>query len=792
MKTFSLSVIDFALPAPRTGSIDVYSGFGRCPSIGTEIHQEIQQIKKKTIDQYEAEVPISQSLSFQNNIFHISGRMDGVYRFERTLIEEIKSSFNIFELRNCLLDAQNEHPFCLQLKTYGYFHWLQTKEIPHLSFHLVSTRNGDTYDLTLPLNIEHYETWLNRRLQELDKEVKAATQTGERRQRALKKMTFPFAALRPGQAELIQTVREGMHKHQPMLLQAPTGLGKTIGVLYPVFEEAMQRGQKVIYVTPKNSQQAIAEEALDRLRSQGMSIKSLTLTAKAKMCFKSETLCNPKYCEFAKDHYTKVSEHHLAKQLYKKRRLTADIFKSIAKKYEVCPFELQFEAIKQVDVIICDYNYVFAPRAALGQATIKNISEEGKHNLIIDEAHNLPSRALDYYSSSLSVTFFEKMLKEVEKVENPFRKKVERLLNECIAIVTRCGTKESKHTTIITPPVQTFITQDEKLRDFLSKYLNTNVTIKPGDLILGLSYYWSEFTAALEFITPNRPEFFATFKPHPATVKIICCDASTMLKPSYKEYAHMVAFSATLKPFSFYSQLSGLDVAKVITTEFKTPFPSANRKILLIPQVSSRYVNRERHYPRFAEIIEKITSLRLGNYFVFFPSFDFLERTWQLFKPNPCFEVLRQERNMHREDVRLVLERLKTNKQPCIVFAVQGGIFSEGIDYPGEMIIGAFIIGTALPNFDLEREQMKKYYQQHYFDGKNFAYIYPAMAKAIQAAGRVIRSETDKGLIVLMDDRYLDTSYSKCMPDDWYDTSPTELISTSILKDISDFWSSNV
>ena len=222
----------------------------------------------------------------------------------------------------------------------------------------------------------------------------------------------------------------------------------------------------------------------------------------------------------------------MTKLLYKKKSLTADTFKTIAKKYEVCPFELQFEAIKNVDAIICDYNYVFAPRAAFGHVAINNLGEvSGKHNLIIDEAHNLPSRALEYFSPALSITTFEKMPKEIDKVDLQFQKKVERLLKECISIVTNCAAKDVKGPSKIKPPVLTFMNHDEKLREFLAKYLHSDVwEIEPGDLVIRLSYYWSQFTAALEFINSNRPEFFATFNPHPPTVKITCCDASKMLK----------------------------------------------------------------------------------------------------------------------------------------------------------------------------------------------------------------------------------------------------------------------
>ncbi|HXV22602.1 MAG TPA: helicase C-terminal domain-containing protein, partial [Desulfuromonadales bacterium] len=284
--------------------------------------------------------------------------------------------------------------------------------------------------------------------------------------------------------------------------------------------------------------------------------------------------------------------------------------------------------------------------------------------------------------------------------------------------------------------------------------------------------------------------FFTTFHPHPTggTVKITCCDASAMLEDCYGGYEQVVGFSATLKPFDYYVRLSGLDAAKVRTAEFASPFPKERRKLLIIPQVSTRYSRREGNYARIAEAVQRITTLRRGNYFVFLPSFDFLERVAALFRPPEGFTVLRQERSMKAAAVDAIVEALRSQDVPTIVFAVQGGSFSEGVDYAGETVIGAFVVGPPLPSYDLEREQMREYYQRQYGAGFDYAYVIPAMAKAVQAAGRVIRSETDRGLIVLMDSRFVEPEYARSMPGDWFEAEATELVSDGILRDVNAFW----
>ncbi len=793
LKKVSMAVTEFAVPAPLRGSIDILSGFGRASEIGLEIHQEVQTKRIMLYKNYSSEVPLTHSFPADDFKFEIGGRIDGFFEGGEGVppkIEEIKSTFNIYELQKRLRDGMSEHPYCLQLRTYGYFYWLQNGVVPDLSFHLVSSRNRETFDLAVPLNIPDFEAWLGRRTLELVELAKQAEKRAKRRREVAKTLPFPFAKPRTGQVELIDTIQAGLAERKPMLIQAPTGLGKTVGVLFPSLKEALSRGQRVVYVTPKNSQHSVAEDAVERLQLAGAKIKSLSITAKSKLCFKNEPICNPDYCEYAKDHYTKMAENKLLEKLAKKRVLTSKTFEKMGREFEVCPFELQLDAAQDVETIICDYNYVFAPRSAFGRLSAGGLDQDGKPNLVIDEAHNLPTRAMDYYSPQLSVHVLEKMHEDILDLPKKFRVEAQKHLNECIRVVKSCGAKDQKMPLKIKPPSQAFLLQDEELRDFLSTYLSSDVDIQPRDPIMKLSFYWSEFTNALEYVSGSRAEFFTTFHPFPPTVKITCCDASQMLKSGYLEYQNTVGFSATLKPFDYYSQLMGLKGDRLLNAEFVSPFKKENRKLLIIPQISSKYSERARNYPRIAETIRKIASLRKGNYFAFFPSFDFMEKTLSELVMPEGFTVLKQERGMRNDAVLELLELLRTPNRAHIVFAVQGGVFSEGIDYPGDMAIGAFVVGPPLPQFDLEREKKREYYEESYKAGFDYAYTFPAMAKAVQAAGRVIRSETDRGLIVLMDDRFMQTSYAKSMPQDWFETSPRELISEKILADVSAFWKS--
>ena len=794
-KLITIPLRDFAVPAPRTGSIEAHSGYGRSATDGIEIHTRVQRQRAKLDPLYQAEVPVSCRFERGGFSFRIDGRMDGIFRHDAPKIEEIKTTFSLRELSQRLSGNPLDHPYCLQLLTYGYFHWRDHQVLPNLSFHLVSSRNNYTDDIELVLDIPQYEQWLDLRFDELVIDAKLAEKRAARRRKIAASFAFPFENPRPGQIELMQTIEQIMVDKQPMLIQAPTGLGKTVGVLYPVLKEALSRGQRVVYVTPKNSQHSVAEDAVIRFQETGAKLKSLSITAKSKICFKNEPLCNPDYCEYALNYYGKVHEQGILGLLAKKRKLKARTFRVLGEHYQVCPFELQLDSAREVDVVICDYNYVFAPRSALSRISEIVVDQSGKPNLVIDEAHNLPSRAMDYYSPSLSAVLLERMRDEIQKVNSRFRYETEELLDGCLQAVSACRNTDNSKPMRINPPVDLFLDQQARLTAFLSRYLDSAAEIQHQDVILKLCYYWAEFTETLEYIgDPDRQEFFTTYYPHPTggTVKITCCDASAMLKDCYKEYEQVVGFSATLKPFDYYVRLSGLDLGKVRTAEFESPFPSDRRKLLIIPQISTRYSHRERNYAKVADAVQRITALRRGNYFVFLPSFEFLERVTALFRPPEGFTVMRQERGMKAAGVEAIVECLRSQSLPTIVFAVQGGSFSEGMDYAGETVIGAFVVGPPLPTYDLEREQMREYYQRTYGAGFDYAYTIPAMAKAVQAAGRVIRSETDTGLIVLMDSRFLETSYSQSMPADWFGSDVREIVSDSILSDVAGFWETHI
>lgn len=780
MKTIKVSVQSFAILTPRSGSLENGGGFSLGMQRGIELHLARQRYLKKKYSEYQSEKKISHTFEREGRRFLIEGRIDGFFPGMLPKIEEIKSTAGLNELCEALRKNPYLHPYGLQLLSYGYFFWKESGVMPELSFHLISSRTEKAIDLTIVLDVNEFELWLGKRLELLLREAKRAEKNLERRKKLAANLKFPFELPRKGQIELIEFIERGFKNNKNLMLQAPTGLGKTMGVLYPGLKEALPRGQKVIYITPKNSQQLVAEEAIEKIQEKGCKVRPLTLTAKSKICMKDEPLCHPESCEYALNYYDKLEQHDISSLLAKKKKFTSRVFRKLAEEFLVCPFELQLEAVVEADVVIGDYNHVFGNQAALGKIGLLDYARVGKPNLVIDEAHNLPARTMSHYSPTLSSFHLEQMLRNLDE-------KGRHLVNECQELIKKHSNGIKK---VVQLEIEPFQDLNDKIRQYLSSHSDEADESFQG--MLRLSFLWGEFTGILEYVLDeNKLEFFISHNPdsHGGALKITCCDASLLIQSKYLDFEHVIAFSATLKPFSYYAQLTGLNGDKLATAEFVSPYEKKNRKIVLIPQISTKYSDRERNYNRIAEVITRISALKAGNYLIFFPSFDFLERTEAHLTVPAGFSLIKQTRGMLMREVENILGILRSGESPTLLFAVQGGMFSEGVDYPGTMVIGAFIIGPPLPNFDFERERMKDYYQTTYQEGFEYAYSYPAMAKAVQSAGRVIRSENDRGIIILMDNRFLETSYTKTMPEGWFVQSPHELVSQGILKEIQDFWS---
>jgi DNA excision repair protein ERCC-2 len=805
----TLSVRDFALPAPRRGSVEAHSGLAFRQEQGVEIHAEIQATRTNDVPGYRAEVPTVLMVTAGPYQFRVTGRIDGVYpagtESPNVLLEEIKTAFDVDALRDKLA-ADPFHPYVLQLRTYGYSHFKKHGTEPELRLLLVSARSRVEIQMPVALGLEEYEAWLARRSVELEAEEKLRRRVAKRRKKTGARLAFPFAAPRPGQEELIKDLETQLAAKAHVLVQAPTGLGKTVGILFPTLSHALARSSPVVYVTPKNSQHRVAEDAVARLQEAGAEITSLTVTARRRACLMPEPVCDPEHCPFAKDHYTKVAAAELVPKVAKRRRTTLGDLRRLGQKHEVCPYELAQEAASLVDVVIGDYNYVIDSQSLVTRIGAQLRAPEAAPNLVIDEAHNFFPRACDNLSATLSARDLAGRRELVAQLPAPFAQHASSLIDAMAGLVRdsapadwsldlgrgRGGAGRGYGDTVVaSPDVEGAHRLGERVQAFLAAYLASSAEIRDGDPALRLAFDWQAFGEALDKVGEAGDRYVALYDRGRGDeqLRVICCDASEHLQEQLELFSRVVGFSATLKPFDYYAKLSGFDMARFAAVERLSPFPREHRKVLVIPQVSTKLKDRSREARRIADAIARVVAVRPGNYAAFFPSYQFLSEVATHLTPSAGgFVVRRQTPGMSAADIDECLAALAAAEAPNLVLAVQGGALAEGIDYRGDLLIGALIVGPGLPSADGVRETLRAYYEKHYGQGDDYAYTYPAMAKVVQAAGRVIRSESDRGLIVLLDRRFLEPRFASLMPKDWYDESVQELVSTKILADVREFW----
>ena len=645
-KTIILAIRDFALPVPRTGSIEVNSGYGQIfnaagaqAARGRDIHLAVQKARQKEFAVYKSEVKLAEKFESDNFIFSVSGRMDGFVDGLQPMVEEIKSSNQALELAE-LLRQDAQHPYCLQLATYAYILYKERQVVPRCHFVITDAKGEIVDEFDYAFSLDAYEKWLALRILDLDKECLAEENRRLRRQSVAQLLNFPFKQPRPFQQDLVANLTADLKESANIIVQAPTGLGKTIGAMYPTLIDSLEKGERFIYVTPKNSQHAVAEDAVQRLTQtieavepDKLTLYSTTLNAKAKMCLKEEVICNPTYCQYARDYYTKVDKAQLVDKLSLIPHLGAEQFKAIGLEHEVCPFELSLDTVQNADVVIGDYNYVFSPRNILGRLTFSLAKNNQKPNLVIDEAHNLPGRATDYYSRSLSSRDLVELGSALTDLGFDIAVEGKKIVSNILFTISTVGRTYNQKDCKVTLSPLLFESHLADLQALAGRYVEgkrDKVEVKgkadgktKRDALLTLLNLISDFTEALGYEGDEFLHLYVRNKLQDGgieeSLKVVCCDASAKLKIAHKEFAHVVAFSATIKPFDYFSQLSGLHEDDLRTREYLSPFPKAHRKLLIIPQVSTKFSDRAKNYGKIAEAISRIVAVRPGQLFCLFP-----------------------------------------------------------------------------------------------------------------------------------------------------------------------------
>ena len=703
------------------------------------------------------------------------------------VVEEIKSLV-VPSLVFAALSAQSHPQHLEQLRLYCYFVAAEGRAVAGQLVY-VNIADGGRKEFPVPGPFTDCQQLITDRVRVLIATARERDRgRHERRQRAVR-LAFPYPAPRRYQDQMLAAVATALEKGRQLLISAPSGIGKTVGALYPALKHALATDRRVFFVTAKNTQHQQAATTLQRLDGPTATV----FRSRENMCINTVYACREEFCPHLQMFQLKVQQTKILDRLLQQHVLLPDNLMEAGRSIGVCPFELALLAAERTDAIVCDYNYVFDP-----QVYFRRFFQDADYSdavLIIDEAHNLVQRALDYYSPVLRRRQVQALTKQLAHVEPGLARELRQFLRTIDDFFqTHERPQPDEYSQLeeepTRPAAQFLIESPKPFFDDLKPTLNRLSVrylldkIESGRAIPDdpVEDFFGELGKFYSVLGLSGEEFAYVFDTTGgAALKVVCQDASRMLADRLAGFHSVIAMSATLAPTEFYRQMLGFDAARTDTLILPSPFPAENRRLLVVPTISTAFRHRSANYDRVAEIITTVASAHPGNYMALFPSYDYLRATAQ----HLTVPALIQEPGMTAEQRQAVLNALQTTTPPKLVLAVQGGVFAEGVDYPGETLSGVIVVSPALPQMSFERELMRRYYQEKYGKGFEFAYLYPGMNRVIQSVGRLIRSETDCGVAVLVCQRFVQNQYTALFPADW----GTDLTCRDLQPELAKFWS---
>lgn len=789
-----LNVNDLVVNAPGShGEGEQGIGLSRA-RMGTAVHETY--LASQTADPtYRREAVVRWEGPWRDYTVIVEGRADG-YREtpQGVVVEEIKSTLR----SGALLEDLHLHPahsdqcgfYCLIL------HWNGLKVAGGVVKYLPLSK-GTGRDFPLAFNLEEWEQRFDERLSQRLDEMREQQDIARQRRECAARLVFPFDTVRSGQQKMMDSIQKVFEANSTLLCSAPTGTGKTAAALFPAVKCALMQDARLFLVTAKISQQELALETLRRIVPAGEgSFFALQMVARERCCPLEELNCMVDHCPYSDGFENRWMKSGILEKAFAAGVVDGGHVQKWARSQNLCPFEVSMALAQYASVIIADYNYVFDP-----SVTLRSIIDDSERPclLIVDEAHNLPARGVDYYSPLLVLRDLEAVASLAAMASPDIYREAAALLDdvchrlrlELNALAVERG--EAPH--YAAPPDQPFFLRIQELLEPLLYgyfvYLATGGT-RPGNLQpvreKGRKRLQDPLLTALLavrdfcYCSALDPELFATLWYRDGRVRMLCLDPAPLLKERHDLFNGRVFMSATLTPFDFYGRMLGIAPEASQTLELPSPFPSHNRLFLTVTTVDTTFKRRAEEAQSIADILDKTIRLRAGNYLAFFPSFAYRD-TVVKHLPQDEYTILIQEPAMPTE--KILDELLKNRKGTVLLCAVQGGVFSEGVDYPGHLAIGAFIIGPGLPQVSPEQELVKIYFDQHLKAGFEYAYVNPGMNRVVQSGGRVIRSETDCGFVMLLCRRFTGKLYRSRFPHYWQQEM---VVTENPVEAVQSFW----
>lgn len=750
------SLVEFIM---RSGDIDnrIAGADKDSMLLGGKIHRKIQ---RRMGSDYHAEIGLKFEVPCKGFLLMIEGRADGIIETpEGIVIDEIKG---VLKDLNLLKEPVGVH--LAQARCYAYIYASQ-KKLEEIGIQMTYC-NMETEEIKRFQSVysfQELDTWFWELIGKYEKWARYQIQWKGKRNQSIKEIEFPFA-YREGQKDLVVSVYRTILRKKKLFIQAPTGVGKTMATVFPAVKAIGEGlGEKLFYLTAKTITRTVAWQAFDTLKEQALRMKVIVLTAKEKICFCEETNCNPDACPYAKGHYDRVNDA-VYELITTSDEMSREILEEQARKWQVCPHEMSLDIAEWVDAVICDYNYVFDPNAYLRR--FFGEGNKGEHLFLIDEAHNLVERGREMYSAQI---YKEDILK-IKKLVKDRDEKLARKLNDCnkqlLALKRECdGLQVLDSVSHIYLKLMALMTEMER-------YLEDCKEEEIRQEVLNLYFSVRTFLNIHDRLDENYLIYSELEDSGRFKLRLFCVNPANCLQEFLDKGNSTIFFSATLLPIHYYKKL--LSTSKEDYAIYaESPFDPARRQLILGTDVSTKYTRRgEDMYRRYARYLIQVARTRIGNYIAFFPSYRFMEEVYEVFvdllKEDQEIEYVMQSQYMSEEAREIFLENFEEDRKHSLMgFCVMGGIFSEGIDLAEDKLIGAIIIGTGLPQVCRERELLKNYFDAHGLRGFDYAYLYPGMNKVLQSAGRVIRTDEDRGVILLLDERFRDGRYQETFPREW-------------------------
>ncbi len=753
-------LVEFLL---RTGDLNPVSSSDNTLQEGSRIHRKLQKQRPST---YKAEVSLKTTFSYLDDDYTVEGRADGIDHTDHgVLIEEIKTS----DLAFSDVPAGTLTLYWAQAQVYAHIvmaqesldevtlqlTYVQTpKEIISTTTKTYTKTEADDFFNQL---VAEYQDWLQLRHELDEQRIKTAHQ-----------LEFPFKDYRPGQRQLAVNVYKAIMLEKHLFVEAPTGTGKTISTLFPAIKSMGETLiSRIFYLTAKQSTRHVAEKTVSLMADHGLQIRSITLTAKDKIIFPEERDVPPEENPYMVGYYDRIRPaiKDIVKNETQMTRQTIEVY---AKKHQVDPFEFSLDVSLFCDVIICDYNYLFDPQVHLQRF----FSAPDKQNcFLVDEVHNLVQRSREMYSATLTqkpLTALISLLKKHREANAKLLKKF-RALNRAFKRIGESAEATADQQVAQLMPLEDF---NELLDELLFTIHDWLASQKPSETVDEVvDYYLKARRYAL--ITQFYDDTYRTRIIYDSVhediiVRQFCLDPSQQIKDTLNLGRAAILFSATLSPIDYYQQVLGNEEDSLSMISGSS-FPRKNCQIIVANNIDTRYNHRDQSVAPICETIAAMITQRTGHYLIFFPSMAYLDAVYQHFSDQfPTINTVRQETEMNADERAQFLANFQTDQQKTIVgFALLGGIFSEGIDLKAEQLIGVGIVSVGLPGMNAESDLVRDYFDQLNGQGFSFAYQLPGFNNVSQAAGRVIRTASDKGVVVLMDQRFNQTRYRQIFPEHW-------------------------